>query len=102
MSNVFLGYLQIAATGTRTASGAASTSAAIPNNSAGNLPRYIRVAATAAAHIRLGPGTPVAVNTDLLLQPGDQVVMAVMGMTNYAVIQDSAAGFVCVSPLENS
>jgi SH3-like domain-containing protein len=102
MSNVFIGYAQVAATGARLASGVASANAAIPNNSAGNLPRFVRITATAAAHIRFGPATPVAVNTDVMVQPGDPLVLVVAGNTNFAVIQETAAGVVIVTPLENS
>jgi hypothetical protein len=102
MSNVFIGFASIAATGARLASGAVSANAAIPNNSAGNLPRYVRVTATVAAHVRLGTGTPVAVNTDVMVQPGDPLIMAVGNCANFAVMQESAAGVVIVTPLENS
>lgn len=102
MSQIFIGYAQIAATGARITTGAASASASVPFNSAGNLPRYIRVAATAAAHVRLGIGSATAVNTDVMVQPGDPLIMAVMNCDTVAAIQEAAAGVVTVTPLENS
>lgn len=92
----------VTATGTRTASGAASAGTTIPLCSSGEVPRYIIVSATAAAHFRLGAGAQTSVNTDLMIQPGDARIMSVpSGYTNYACIQAVAAGVVQVSPLEN-
>jgi hypothetical protein len=86
--------ISIATTGT-------SASATLPNDSAGNVPRYIRIAATQPACVRLGNGTVTAVTTDLQVQPGDAVVLAVCGYTKIAAIQVASAGVVQVSPLEN-
>ncbi len=46
-------------------------------------------------------GTPVAVNTDMMVQPGDAVIIAVCNYTKIAALQVSAPGVVQVSPLEN-
>jgi hypothetical protein len=43
-----------------------------------------------------------AVAGDILIQPGDSVVLAVAGAPTIAAIQVSAAGLVQVSPLEDS
>ncbi len=89
-------------TGISIATSGTSASATIPNMSTGELPRFIRVAATAAACVRLAAsGTPTAVTTDLQVQPGDAVILSVNGNTKIAAIQVSAAGVVQVSPLEN-
>lgn len=77
-----------------------SASAAIPLTS-GLLPRYVRIASTTAAYVRLGPATPTAVAGDMLIQPGDQIVVSVAGCTNVAAIQVTAAGIVQVSPVDN-
>ena len=95
------GPLQVFATGIAMASGAASTSATIPNMSSGELPRYIRVAASQPACVRLGKTSATAVTTDLQVQPGDAVILAVGGCDKIACIQVSVAGVVQVSPLEN-
>jgi len=97
------GAITVVVTGIQLASGAASTSGTIPNDSSGNKPSYIRVAATAPACVRLGKTTATAVNTDLQVQPGDAVILQVpKGYDTIAVIQVSAAGIVQISPLENS
>jgi hypothetical protein len=103
MSKVFQSSaITVAATGVSITTGAASANATIPNALSGEKPRYIRVAATAAAYVRIGKGAQTAVTTDLLVQPGDAVVLQVpSGIDNVAAIQVSAAGVVQVSPLEN-
>lgn len=94
--------ITVMVTGSTTATGAASAGTTIPNASSGEKPRYIRVAATAACTFRIGAGAQTALTTDMLIQPGDAVVMQVPGgITHYAAIQVAAAGIVQVSPLEN-
>lgn len=96
------GFITVTVTGVSTATGAASAGGTLPNCSSGEKPRYIRVAATAAACFRIGAGAQTAVATDLQIQPGDSVILQVpTGVTNYAAIQVSAAGVLQVSPLEN-
>lgn len=103
MSNTFEGGMIITVTGVAIATSGTSASATIPNNSAGEKPRWIRIAATAAACIRMGKTTATAVTTDMQVQPGDSVVIAVpSGLDTIAAIQVTAAGVVQVSPLENS
>lgn len=102
MANTYEGnFVTVLATGKQQASGAASAGSTIPNTFSGELPRYIRVAATAAACIRLGGSGVAAAVTDTQIQPGDALIMSVGGSTNFAVIQVSAAGIVQISPLEN-
>jgi hypothetical protein len=93
----------VVADGIAIATSGTSATAGIPNTAAGTKPRFIRVAATAAAHVQLfKDGTGVATTADTLVQPGDAVVMAVpSGLTNIAAIQSTAAGVVQVSPLED-
>lgn len=94
--------ISVFSTGISIATSATSASATIPLDSAGNTPRYIRIAATAAACVRLAlTGTPTAVTTDLQVQPGDAVIIATGGCTKIAAIQVAAAGVVQVSPLDN-
>ena len=93
--------IQIVSTGVNVASGVASAVGTIPNNSAGALAKFARFSVTAAVYLRLGYGTPVAVITDLMLLPGESIVLSVLGFTNFAVLQVAAAGIVQVSPVEN-
>jgi hypothetical protein len=94
-------FVTVQAVGKQQASGAVSAGAVIPVMSSGELPRYIRVAATAAACIKLGPAAVAATVNDTQVQPGDALIMTVNGCTNFAVIQVSAGGLVQISPLEN-
>lgn len=96
------GFVTVAVTGIQIVTSAASSSAGIPKMSSGEIPRFIRIAATAAACVRIGKGAQTAVNTDLQVQPGDSIVIAVAtGVDTIAAIQVTAAGVVQVSPLEN-
>ena len=102
MANRFDGApLMVFATGVSITTSGTSASATIPNMSSGELPRYIRVAASQAACVRLGKTTATAVTTDLQVQPGDAVILCVAGCDKIAAIQVAAAGVVQVSPLEN-
>lgn len=102
MSTKFLANpITVTVTGIAIATSGTSASATIPNDSAGNLPRYIRVAATVAACVRIGKTTATAVTTDLQVQPGDAVILSTNGCDKIAAIQVAAAGVVQVSPLEN-
>lgn len=92
--------LNIDVPGVTVASGVASAQTAIPVNSAGVVAKYVRVACTVAAHIRFNKTTAVATANDLLLMPGDAVVINVQNYDVFAVIQDAAAGFVNVVPIE--
>ena len=103
MSRTFEGgFVTVVQTGASITTGAASAAATIPSDSAGNYPRYVRIAATAAAYVRIAKSAAVAVSTDLMVQPGDAVIMQVPGgYTSVAAIQVAAAGVVQVSALEN-
>jgi 1-aminocyclopropane-1-carboxylate deaminase/D-cysteine desulfhydrase-like pyridoxal-dependent ACC family enzyme len=90
--------MQIFATGVTITTGATSASASIPNCANGTKPKYIRVASTASAYVKIGT---TAVAGDVLVQPGDSIVLAVAGASTIAAIQVSAAGTVQVSPLED-
>ena len=96
-------FITVTRPGVQMASGAASVSSLLPTDSAGNVPRFVRVAATAPACVRLGKTNPTATGADTQVQPGDAVTMHVpMGYDSIAVIQVSAAGIVQISPLENT
>jgi SH3-like domain-containing protein len=95
-------YITVTTTGVSITTGAASSGGALPNASSGEVPRYVRIAASVAACVRIGVGAQTAVATDMLVQPGDAVVLAVpRGCTHVAAIQLSAAGVVIVTPVED-
>lgn len=94
--------ITVGATGVSITTGAASAGATLPNDSSGNKAKYYRVAcATAAALVRVGNGAQTAIATDLLVQPGDAVILNCAGCTNVAAIQLASAGTVIVTPLED-
>lgn len=93
--------LQIFATGINITTGAASAGATLPVNTAGAVPRYIRITASVAACVRIGTGAQTAVATDAVVQPGQSLIIATMGCTHIAAIQQAAAGVVQVSPVED-
>lgn len=102
MSNTFENAITVTVTGVVLTTTGTSANATIPLDSAGNVPKYIRISATAAANVRIGNGTPVALTTDLMVQPGDAVILATCGLTKVAAIQVAATGFVQVSAVENA
>lgn len=102
MSNTFAGAVSINSVGTTLTSAVASSNATIPVDAAGNVPRYVRIAATAAAFIKLGVGAPTATANDILVQPADAIILHIpSGVTHIAAIRDTADGKVNVSPLDN-
>lgn len=102
MSNTFQGAITVTATGKSQASGGTSAGTTLPVAQSGEIPRFIRVAATAPATFRLGWGSlPTALTTDLQVQPGDAVILSTNGASHFAVLQVASAGVVQVSPLEN-
>lgn len=95
-------FLTVTATGANITTSGTSARIAIPTASSGEIPRYVRVTSTAAAHVKLGGAAVVAVAGDLMVQPADSVVLAIpRGLTNIAAIQDTAAGTVNIVPLED-
>lgn len=97
------GFYTITSAGFSAATGAASAATAIPNNSSGNVPNYIRVAARNECYVKLGIAGVAATVNDILVQPADSVVLQVpKGITHIAYIQGTAAGQINVTPLENS
>lgn len=95
------GPVAIFAVGTTQATGAATARVALPTDSAGNNPRYVRVAAINESYVRLGNSGVNATTNDTLIQPADAAILAVNGATHIAFIQGTAAGKVNVMPLEN-
>lgn len=93
--------LQINATGINVTTSAVSAGATLPNDSGGGVPDYVRIAVTSAAYVRIGTGAQTAVSTDMMVYPGDAVILATLGRTHIAALQVSAGGVMQVSPVED-
>jgi hypothetical protein len=103
MAQNFHSGVTITAAGFSAATGATSASSAIPNDSSGRAPNYIRVAARNECYVKLGVSGVAATTADILVQPADSIFLQVpKGITHIAYIQGTAAGQVNVVPLENS
>lgn len=88
--------------GVTLATGAASASIPIPTNSAGEVPQYVRLSATAGCYVGVSNGAGTAAAGDLLVQPGDSIPrLRTRGLTHINAIQVSAAGVLQISPLED-
>jgi hypothetical protein len=95
-------FITVTAAGITVTTGAASASVNIPVASDGNVPRYVRVAATTESYIKMASNTPTATTNDILVQPADAVILAVpAGVTKLAYIQGTSTGKVNIVPLEN-
>lgn len=93
-------FIAVSKTGLNIPTSGTSANGALPFDSGGTTARFVRVAATAAAYVRIGSGAQTAINTDLLVQPGDAIVMSTNGCNNIGALQVTAAGIVVVTPLE--
>lgn len=102
MSNTFNGgFVTVTTVGQTVTTGAASARIAIPVDASGNVPRFIRVAATAESYVKLGGSTVAATANDLLIQPADAAILSTNGATHIAHIQGGASAKVNIVPLEN-
>ena len=95
------GPITVTTVGKTQTTGATTANTTIPLNSAGELPRYIRVAATVESYVKIGGSGVAATANDILVQPADAVVMTTNGQTYIAYIQGTSSGKVNVLPLEN-
>jgi hypothetical protein len=93
--------ITIAADGATVTTGATTARVAIPNNSAGQKPLYIRVTAVAEAYVQMGGSAVNATSNSVLVQPADSMVFSVGGHTHIAYIQGAAATRVNIVPLED-
>lgn len=73
-------------TGVNITTGAVSASAPIPNTSAGVVAKYVRIMATAFAHVKVGKGSATAVAADTLVGPNCDLIMNVSGADTIAAI----------------
>lgn len=93
--------ISIVKTGAIIAFTGTSANVAIPTDSSGTLPKYIRVAANAACYVKLGAAGVAAVSGDALVQPADALILKVHNQAYIAAIQVSAGGTVQISPIED-
>ena len=98
------GFFTILATGVTQATSGTSAVVAIPVDSSGNRPNFIRVTAFNETFVKLGLASAAATTNDILVQPADSVVLQVpKGITHIAGIQGAGgAGRFNVTALENS
>ena len=98
-----VGAMQVFQRGATITTGGTSARVAIPKTSSSNtLPKYVRLAATAACYARLdADNTGTAAAGDVLVQPGDAVILCVAGYTYVSAIQVTGAGILQISPLED-
>lgn len=89
-------------TGVNLATGSASTNTAIPTNSSGKSPVFIRLSCTQACYVKLGPSGVTATAGDLLLYPAESIIVNTCGLGYIAGKQVATAGILQISPLENS
>lgn len=93
--------ISVVKTGSIIAFSVSSANIAMPTDSAGTIPKYVRVAANAACYVKIGPAGVAAAAGDILVQPADAVILKVHNQAFIAAIQVSAAGTVQISPLED-
>lgn len=94
--------ISIGATGvTVTTTISTSAGGAIPNNSEGVKPKYVRIAASGTCYARLRAAATTAVTTDAMVLPGAPLVLAVHGNAQYAVIDDGVSVKVNITPLDD-
>ena len=96
------GAISILKTGVVISFGGTSASVAIPTDSSGTIPKYIRVAANSACYIKIHSTAPTAVAGDALVQPADALILNTHGMGFIAALQVAGPGTVQISPLEDA
>lgn len=94
-------YLNVQATGIQVTTGAASAQTALPNNSNGTKPKFVRLQALANCYVRAGQTGVVATVNDLLLSPNEAVILNVTGCGFIAAIQETAAAKFNITPLDD-
>lgn len=93
--------LSVAAVGATTTTSGSSQPFALPVNASAVAARYVRVCATGNVYIKFGTAIGVTVTTnDILIAANTPEVFNVNGFSHYAVLQETAAAKVNVSPVE--
>ena len=93
--------IRVVKTGAIIAFSSTSANVAIPTDSSGTLPKYVRIAANAACYVKIGAAGLTASAGDLLVQPADAVIVKVQNQPYVAALQVSTAGTAQISPLED-
>ena len=93
--------ISVVKTGATLAFTATSANVAIPTDSSGASPKYIRLNATEACCVKLGTSGVAATAADLMLSAFESEVIAVGRQAYIAAIQVSAGGTLQISPLED-
>lgn len=95
-------FLSIAANGVQVTTGATTANVGIPTDANGvNRARYVRLAATGLCYVRPGNNTVTATASDILVIPGESLLLNVAGMTHIAHLQETAAAKLTISPVES-
>jgi hypothetical protein len=94
--------LHVSGTGVKVSVATASSDETLALNAAAGKAKFMRLSATTACYVRWGVGAQTAVDTDLLLQPGDAVVVAVAGADTIAAMRVTADGVLVATPLEGN
>mgnify|MGYP000978170371 CR=1 FL=1 len=92
--------IDVGATGVNITTSGTSSDETIPNNAAGELPKYCLITATAACYVRWGVGAQTAVTTDMLVPANVPLAIKTHGADTIAAIQVSSGGTLNVTPLE--
>lgn len=95
-------YITVTNPGVSIATGTTAVATPLPLDSSGKLPMVIRVAATVATYVCLTtPSKTAAVAGDMMVQPGDAVILNCAGFSGISAILPSGTGVLEVSPIEN-
>lgn len=94
--------ISVVKTGSNITTGAASASVAIPTDASGGIPRYVRLACTAACYVKIGPSGVSAVVGDMIINPGGGEVLKTHNLGYIAALQVTAAGILQISPMEDA
>ena len=72
----------------------------IPADSAGCLPLFVRVTATAAGYFRISNDASSAVVGDALIQPSDSLILKTCGLSWFSFVSHSGSSTVTVTPID--
>lgn len=95
-------FITVVKTGVSVSATSTSSGGTLPTAQSGEIPRYMRIAATSPSCVKIGVGAQTATTGDLQIQQGDAVTLSIpRGMTHYAVITVTGTANVQISPLED-
>ena len=91
----------IVQTGVNVVATTTASTVQIPFDSSAGRPRYIRIASTAAAYVKVGNSDVVAVAGDLLVQPADSVMLIAAGCNYISVLALTGTCSVSIAPTDD-